>query len=204
VSRPRICTEIDGPLACQIRLGAFRNGRGCSRREGADNFAGDRLPAHRRLPLAPCHAWGALAGHAMELCLDGRRSALARRAGRALAKLSRADARRASPCSLGRLAVWAGGCSGCHHAGASIHQRTCLVDRPPQRRRVLGSPPSSPKALRGLFPFAGLSCIAPHNHSAERGFVRRAVASPSCSRSRAAQRPRASPFERPPPSKAHP
>jgi hypothetical protein len=77
-----ICPEMDTPPACQVRVGAFRNGRARWRREGADNFAGDRLPAHRRLPLAACYAWRTMAGHALALCLDGRRSPLAHRAHR--------------------------------------------------------------------------------------------------------------------------
>ncbi len=188
---PMICPEINGPVAYRIRLGAFRNGQVCWRREGADNFARACLPAHRRLPVAACCAWGTLAGHALELCLDGRRSALAHRAGRALAELSCAHSRRASPCPLGRLAVWAWGRSRNHHAAAALHQRTCLVDRPPQRRRVLGS---SPDALRRPFPFADLSCIAPHNQSAEHCYVWLAVVFPSSHSRR--QRPRLARFER--------
>jgi hypothetical protein len=128
---------------------------------------------------------GGLAGHALELCLHGRRSALAHRADRALAKLSCAHSRRASLCPLRCLAVWAWGRSRNHHAAAALHQRTCLVDRPPQRRRILGS---SPDALRRPFPFAGLSCIAPHNQSAEPCYVWLAVVFPSSHSRR--QRPR--------------
>ena len=87
------------------------------------------------------------------------RAPLAHRADRALAELSSANARRASPCPLGRLAVWARGRSGNPHAAPALHQRTCLVDRPPQRGRFLdpvavfarGAAPSLPFRLTFVY-----------------------------------------------------
>ena len=38
--------------------------------------------------------------------------------------------------------------AGIHYAAAALHQRPCLVDRAPQRRRLLASFPSPPDALQ--------------------------------------------------------
>ena len=72
---------------------------------------------------------------------------------------------------------------------------TCNIHKCLRRTGESAIWPVLERRRRLPFPFADLSCIAPHNQSAERGYVWRAVVFPSSSRSRG-QRPRLARFER--------
>jgi hypothetical protein len=125
-----------------FRDSAGERGNRATRPCFANNLPGKWMRRYRTefawAPLAARYAWGPLAGQSLALCLGGGRSPLAHRAHRALAELSCAHSRRASVCPLGRLDLWAWRRRGNHHAALALHQRSCLVDWAPQRRRALG------------------------------------------------------------------
>src|SRR5271156_4602254 len=65
-----------------------------------------------------------------------------------------------------------------------IGLETCNIHKCLRRTGRVGHLALLERRPRLPFPFADLSCIAPHDQSAERGYVRRAVVFPSSSRSR--------------------
>jgi hypothetical protein len=143
---PMICPESGTPVACQIRLGVL----GVADRAGGAN-APITLPVLacliifdclRRL-VTPGGPWPVTPWNYVSMGFDLLSLVV-------LVALWRtyptATPRGASARPLGRLAVWAWSRRGNHPAAVALHQRPCLVDRTPQRRRLLDASLSSPGA----------------------------------------------------------